>query len=262
MKLTEFSTHMINEGGQVFRSATGDPLTQRIEKHQIPKTLEWLATVAKVPTASMILGSVGKKQSSGDIDIAVDQTQTSKTELEARLKSWVKSENMDPKDWVKKSGISVHFLAPIEGDVKHGLVQVDFMFSDDTTWLKWSMASMGDESAYSGADRNLLLSSVAKAQGLKYSWQKGLMNRETESVITQDPKQIAKTLFGPRAQDNSLLSVETIQAEIDQNSQLKSSLVSLVRDLKRETDDQGNPKKPGEIRKNQDEAERIKRLVF
>lgn len=265
MNIFELHTQLLSEGGEVFKNADGTPKTQRILKSDIPTTLKWLESpkVSGLPVMNMTLGSVGKKASSGDLDIAVDANAISKDALVQKLSQWVTAQGEDPKSYIRKSGISVHFLTPIKGDGKNGYVQTDFMFDPDPEWLKFGMHAAGDISKYSGADRNLLMSSIAKAQGLKYSWQKGLINRETEQPLPggKDPDQIAKKLLGAKFDQNVFLSVETMQQAIDQNPKLKQLFSQLIKDLAQTTLPDGTEKKPGEIRKNQEEIDRITRLT-
>jgi hypothetical protein len=54
------------------------------------------------------------------------------------------------------------------------------------------------------------MSSIAKARGLKWSFQNGLMNRETNEVITKDPNEIAKKLLGQTATPKNLQDPEAI----------------------------------------------------
>jgi hypothetical protein len=261
MKLHELITHKITEGGQVFKTSEGQPKTQRIHLRDLSKTLSWLAQVTHLPIHDHVLGSVGKKTTHGDIDVVVDAGEITKDELVQRLSAWARSQGADPKDHVRKSGVSVHFLTPIGGDPTNGWVQTDFMFSEKPEWMKFSMHSAGDASAYSGADRNMLMSSLAKAQGLKYSWQKGLLRREDEHMISQDPDQIAQILLGPQEDHQVFNSVEQMQHVIHRNTKLLNQFRELIKKLESEQDDQGELLKPGEIRKNQEEAARIKRLL-
>lgn len=260
MRILEFQS-IVLEGGEVFKDSSGKPLTRRIQAAEIPATLNWLSKVSGLPTKNMTLGSVGKKASSGDLDIAVDQRKTSKEQLETKLGAWARENQLDPKQYVKKSGISVHFLTPIKGDPKLGFVQTDWMFDPDPEWLKFSMYSAGDSSQYSGADRNLLMSSIAKAQGLKYSWQKGLISREDETPISKDPDEIARLLLGPKYQGDVFLSVEAMQEAIYSRPDLQAKFKDLVKDLAEPVDSRGVARKPGEMRKNQEEIARITRLT-
>lgn len=261
MKFTEIQSQLLQEGGEVFKDAQGNPRTQRIALRDIPATITWLEKVTQLPLKDHVLGSVGKKQSSGDIDVAVDQNQISKDELVSRLSAWAQSHNADPKDYVRKSGISVHFLTPIAGDVSKGYVQTDLMFTSDPQWMKFGMYSAGDASKYTGAERNLLMSSLAKAQGLKYSWQKGLIRRDDESLISKDPDQIAQKLLGKQYDHTVFDSVEQMQEAIHKNPKLLAAFKQVMIDLARTQDSHGNPRKPGDVRKNQEEIARIRKLL-
>lgn len=266
MRILELQSTLIAEGGNVFKSPAGDPLTTRIKKEDIESTIRHLESITGLPLLSNLLGSAGHKATSGDLDIAVDPEIMSKDQLIQKLIGYINATNKgDPSKWIKKSGISVHFKMPINNDPAQGFVQIDFMFhrggEAEARWIKFSMASEGDASRYSGADRNLLMSSLAKAQGLKYSWQKGLIRREDESPISKDPNTIATRLLGPGHRADDLLSVETIQAAVGANPGLSNKLRDLVRALESGQDSEGQPLKPGDVRKNAEEAERLHRLL-
>lgn len=245
------------EGGNIFKDASGQAVTTRINQSDIAPTIQWLESITGLPLVDNTLGSVGKKESSGDLDIAVDSNAISKDDLVAKLSQWVASKGEDPKAWIKKSGISVHFLTPINGNVQTGFVQTDFMFGDDIEQMKFSLWSAGDASKYSGADRNLLMSSIAKSQGdLKYSWQKGLMNRSTEQVLTTNPDAIAAALLGQGASRKDFDSVESIMSALARNPKRVEFLKALVPKL-RSTEN----KKPGVIKADNEEADRIEHAL-
>ena len=123
MRFKEFKSLMM-EGGNIFKDATGTPITTRISKEAIPETIQWLESITGLPLVNNTLGSVGKKESSGDLDIAVDETAISKDQLVERLTAFVQKMGKDPKAWIRKSGISVHFLTPIRGDAQIGRAHV------------------------------------------------------------------------------------------------------------------------------------------
>ena len=257
---------ILQEGGNIFKTPEGTSATTRIVRADIVPTLRILEPAVQISLVDNVLGSAGKKAQSGDIDVSVDPEQITKDELMRKLTQWVQNVyQVDGTAWVKKSGISVHFKMPIRNDPKKGFVQIDFMFhgggDPETEWMKFSMYSAGDASSYSGADRNMLMSSIAKAQGVKYSWQKGLIRREDETLISRDPDQIAQKLLGPQFDHTALLSVETIQHALDQRPDLKVKLEQLAQSLENTTTPEGTPIKPGQMRVNQEEAERIKRLM-
>ena len=133
---------------------------------------------------------------------------------------------MDPAEYIKKSGVSVHFKTPIQGNIKNGNVQTDFMFGDPE-WMKFSLSgTVGSQ--FKGSDRHVMLASVAKAQGMKWSFKSGLMDRETNEVITKEPDKIAELLLGKGAVAKDLSTVETIHAKIKN----RSDFANLIADAK------------------------------
>jgi hypothetical protein len=218
------------EGGNVFKTAEG-PLTQRINRADIKPTLQFLEKITGLPLQQNVLGSVGKKASSGDIDVGVDASTITKDELAKRILVWVQKYHPEdaPRLWVAKSGDSVHFRTPIAGKEANGFVQTDLMFSDDMAFQKFSMASEGDKSAYSGMDRNVLLASIAKGRGMKWSYKAGLVNRETGETISKDPNKIAQLLLGKGAHPEQLLSVESIINALKNDPQF-SALIADAKD--------------------------------
>ena len=197
----------LKEGGNIWQD------TQRINRADVDPTLQWLETITQIPHVDFKLGSTGIKSTSGDLDIAINQQDISKQDLVTRLTQWCATNNLDPKDWIKKTGISVHFKTPIGGNAKNGFVQTDLMFGDPE-WMKWSLRGSDDQSQFKGVHRQLMLASIAKAKGMKWSANKGLLKREDNSLITNQPAEIAKLLLGPNGQIDDLESVETIWTKI------------------------------------------------
>ena len=266
MRYSEFRKYIV-EGGNVFKDASGQITTTRINKADINPTIQWLETITKLPLVDNTLGSVGKKASSGDLDIAVDEKVISKDQLISRLAQWVQSQGVSQDEivntskykggWIDKTGISAHFKTPIQGNPQLGFVQTDFMFTDDLEWMKFAMFSAGDASKYSGADRNLLKSSLAKSMGdLKYSWQKGLVNRQSGDVVSRHPDTIAATLLGPGHTRKDLDSVETIMAALSKSPNKIKWIQNLIPKLRDPTD-----KKPGQIKIDNEEADRIEHAL-
>ena len=208
----------LNEGGNVFKDAQGQPLTQRIKQTDIPATVTWLEKLTGLDlsrdrdesgTPIKWLGSTGKKPDSGDLDLAVDANEITKAELKGRLDAWSTKNKQDPKDWTKLTGEAVHFKTPIQGDPKRGYVQTDFMFMPDMEWGTFWLGG-GAGSAYKGVFRNVLMSSIAKALGLKAS-AKGIISRQTDKVVTMDPDQAAGLLLSPNLNNRqNLQTVESI----------------------------------------------------
>ena len=195
--------------GNVFKDDAGSILTKRINKADVMPTIQWLETVTGLELTDHLLGTTGKAESSGDLDIAIDANEVNKNDFVTKLSMYIDKQGGNPKEWIRKSGISVHFKTPIKGDEANGYVQADFMFGE-RDWMKWSMQGGKEGSPYKGAHRHILLASIAKAKGMKWSFQNGLVNRETNEVITKDPNDIAKKLLGQMTGPKDLASVESI----------------------------------------------------
>jgi len=197
------------EGGNIFKDEEGTVLTKRINKADVIPTIQWLETVTGLELTDHMLGTTGKKETSGDLDLAIDANEVNKNEFAEKLAEYIREQGGDPKQWIKKSGISVHFKTPIKGNPENGYVQADFMFGE-REWMKWSMQGGKEGSELKGSHRHIILSSIANARGLKWSFQNGLMNRETNEVITKDPNEIAKKLLGQTASPKDLIDPESI----------------------------------------------------
>ena len=197
------------EGGNVFKDDAGTILTKRINRADVLPTIKWLETITGLELTDHLLGTTGKKETSGDLDIAIDANEVNKDEFAAKLGEYISKQGSDPKQWIKKSGVSVHFKTPIKGDEANGYVQSDFMFGE-REWMKWSMTGGREGSQLKGAHRHVILASIAKTKGMKWSFQNGLMNRDTNEVITKDPNEIAKKLLGQTATPKNLQDPEAI----------------------------------------------------
>ena len=196
----------ITEGGNVFKLADGSEATQRINKADVVPTVQWLEQLTGLNLVDNMLGSTGYKETSGDLDLAVDVSKISKDVLvQQLLKKGIEATD------IKKTGDSVHLKTPINGNPENGYVQTDFMFGDPN-FQRFSMTGSPEGSPFKGMHRHVLLASIAKAQGMKWSYKNGLMDRATNEVISKDPSEIAHKLFNGSAAD--LASVETILAKI------------------------------------------------
>jgi len=208
------------EGGNVFKLADGQPATTRISRENVVPTVQWLEKLTGLNLVDNMLGSTGKSETSGDIDLGVDVSKISKDVLVQQLLN----KKINLKD-IKKSGDAVHLKTPILGDVSNGFVQVDFMFGNPT-WQKFGLGSTPN-SKFKGMYRSILLSSIAKALGYKYAPNKGLVNRETNEIITQDPNEVAHILVGGTVAD--IESVEGIIKKIKGRDDYEN-LVSTARE--------------------------------
>ena len=196
---------ILKEGGNVFKTGEG-PLTQRIPTPAVRPTV---ATIEKIVGLEFVdddlLGTTGKKvdpdgtfekNSSGDLDLNTDLNKISKEELKAKLVAWCKKQgipddqimNMSKKDMIAKTGDKsavpftggyihdagdqVHFRMPIQGG--KGFVQTDFMMTANPDLQRG--AKRGGTEQYSGKDRAILLSSIARGRGYKFSPKFGVVD--------------------------------------------------------------------------------------
>lgn len=217
MLLREITTtlRVVKEGGNVFKNKDGEILTQRINQADVEPTVRWLEKITSYEHVPHMLGTTGKKATSGDLDIGMPPG-ISKDELIAKLATWCGKNNMDAKDCIKKSGVSVHFKTPIGGSTDRGFVQTDFMFLPNLEFAKFSMAA-DPNSKHKDASKHVVLSSVAKHAGYKWSPTNGLLSRETNELVTDQPDEIAHMLFGEDSDRSALTSVEAALNALENN---------------------------------------------
>ena len=216
-------TKALLEGGNVFKGPDKQPLTQRIATGDVEETIAYIEKITGLDFTKekdlddkkpvKWLGTTGRKShedgtfernSSGDLDLSVDAKEVDKKSFADKLIAHFGKEN------VKLSGDNVHWKTPIKGDPSNGFVQADFMFSANPKFQQGSM--IGGSDAYRGEHRHIVLSSIARARGMKYSPKHGLLNPQTDELLPNgnDWNQIAKELLGQTATTKDIRSVENI----------------------------------------------------
>jgi hypothetical protein len=131
---------------------------------EIEPTLSALEKILGVDLRNNVLGSVGKKEFSGDIDVALQIDTDKIPEFMQRLKKT--PEVLD----IAKTSIIMTKVKIVGYDPQKqtteprtGFVQVDFMLGDPN-WMKTYYHSPTDkESKYKGVFRNLMIASIAGA---------------------------------------------------------------------------------------------------
>ena len=200
---------ILNEGGNEFKNKDGSPATQRINQTDVKPTVAWLEQLTGLSLLDNMLGSTGVASTSGDLDLAVDAKQVDKAQFRAKLEQWATSHGLEPKEWVSATGINIHLKTPIAGRPDKGYVQTDFMFLQKPDFQKWYLTQDHD-SNFKGVTRAILLASIAKSMGYKINQNVGLVDRNTNELVTDNPDEVAK-LFIPGATDRTPLgSVEKI----------------------------------------------------
>lgn len=197
---------IILEGGNVFKQFP----TQRINLSDIGPTVSFLSKIVGVDLSKNLLGSTGKRESSGDLDIAINENKISKVQLYDILIKWCEERNLNPKNYIAKSGISVHFRTPIYGSTEE-YVQTDFMFVPDIKFAKFALAN-DEPYPLKGAYRSIVMANLAKNINLRWSGLNGITDRQTGSTIeNMNPDRVAQILLGDsNARSNNLRNISAI----------------------------------------------------
>lgn len=197
------------EGGNVFKNMDKQAATQRINQNDVRTTIAWLEHLIGTELSDNMLGTTGKTPTSGDIDLAIDTNTLTREQLVKILTQWCAQNRFDPRDYIKSAGNQVHFRAPINGRPDSGWVQVDFMLVSKPSFARFALGASGD-SRFKGADRNAIMNVIGKMLGYKLNQNVGLVDRDTNQLITDDPEEIATLLLGKGATVDDLDSVESI----------------------------------------------------
>lgn len=131
----------------------------RVHKNDITPTLRYVSQITKIPFEDLHqVGSTGKMETSGDIDVAIDKNKYTPFRIHDRLIRHLGNEH----GIYNKDTQIGSYAVPI-GGTENDRVQVDLMFADNIEWAKFAYFSAGDSSEYKGAVRGVLLSAVAAA---------------------------------------------------------------------------------------------------
>jgi hypothetical protein len=248
VKLFELSKEyrVIREGGAM-------PGVGAIHIDEIEPTLDALEKKLGIDLKNNVLGSVGKRTFSGDIDVALQIDPEEIPQFVDKLKAMPEIHDL-AKSSVIMTKIKIQNYDPSkETDrPRTGFVQLDFM-PGDPGWLKTYYHSPGEtESKYKGVFRNILIATIAAVYDRKDSeeqtedgrpleserwmWSptdglvrikrvptpkkngEGYTKANTNTIIAEpikDPAQIAKTLGLDGPED--LNSYESLKAAIEKN---------------------------------------------
>jgi len=198
----------LSEGGKAFKNVSR--VSRSIVSRLWPRISETLASCGVV--ASSIVGSAGKRESAGDIDVSFEGVTSQR--LSKALASKLGS------DSVSVHGKTVSFLISDDDGSRY---QVDAFPGEGrmSAWGRWSPSDDASSDEYSpvkGVVRNLLLNSVALVSseistggdtrdrttidfdaGLMRVSQRRIGGRwvtTTSGLVTSDPDEIAAELFG------------------------------------------------------------------
>ena len=187
---TEFPVESITEGDSA-------PGAGAIHHSEIAPTLQKLEQKLGIPLMKNALGSVGKKEFSGDIDIAVQLTKEEQDDFQAKLQS------TPGLTFVQKTGVFITSADIVgyddskqaDGKQRTGKVQIDFM-PGDIEFMKHyyhsphskDMSQDGRSSNYKGVHRNLMVSAMID---------KIDVNSSDETTPDGRPLEIERWMFSP-----------------------------------------------------------------
>jgi hypothetical protein len=158
---------ILTEGGAM-------PGVGAIHIDEIEPTLDKLEKILGIDLKNNVLGSVGKKEFSGDIDIALDISNEDLPAFVEKLQNIPEVLDL-AKSSVIMTKVKIADYDPnkqVQGKPRTGFVQVDFM-PGDPGWLKtYYHAPSEKDSKYKGVFRNLLLASIVARVNRKDSEQK------------------------------------------------------------------------------------------
>jgi len=227
LKFAEFVKVLLTEGGHAVEESR--PLSQA----EVISTYKWveskvfpkLGLEGRDVDASPI-GSYGKKLddvTSSDIDIAVSVDKLagvngiSMTDVLQWLDDKLKSLGYETK--AIKGFEQISFGAPINGDFKNGIAQVDLMLSTNLDWSRFMYHSPDfrtAESKYKGLFRNILLMSIVSEMMKEASktTDKGEIEQYRQYVIRLEKGiyQVEKTFMGKKG---SLVKTATLLHDQD-----------------------------------------------
>lgn len=138
------------------------PGVGQIHISEIKPTLKYLERQLGINLVDNTLGSVGKREFSGDIDVAIDLPEDDVDAFIKRLKEIPGIEDIQKTSVIMtKVKIQNYDESKQAGNIRTGWVQIDFM-TGDPDWLKtYYHAPHEKDSKYKGVYRNILISAVA-----------------------------------------------------------------------------------------------------
>jgi hypothetical protein len=288
MKFVKLFEQFISESGNSIENA------KPFQQDQVQPTVDWLVKnvfpqigLNGIDDDAAVIGSAGKKlpeQTSGDIDIAVSadkiagflgtSLQTVLYSLDAKLKSMGYTTKLAP------GFTQVSIGAPIGGDFKNGVGQVDFMLTNDLEWSRFIYHSPDfrtAESQYKGAYRNMLLMAamgksffevtqqtdkgeVAEYKAYVVQLDNGIVEvrktfmgarglgktakklKEYDRFITNTPQKVIDLLFNGNHKPSDIDTYEKLKGLLDSNEfKFPNKLAEIMEDFKKKVERSGLP---------------------
>lgn len=221
---------MLCEGGNAFDDVSP------FKKEEAETIFNSLQEILPSEIKLIKVGSAGKKDISGDMDVMTDESELiryfdTKNVLDAKnkLKEYLKNKGFDS----KLTGTNVHVRVPVKNTDK--FAQVDIMVIQNADTISKYHIHDYENTSYKGKHKHVILSSLAKytttskyPDGFIWSPFQGLKDRKTKKIITNDFEKISKILLSNKnATSNDLKSVESILSKLKDKSKLKDAIETL-----------------------------------
>lgn len=183
------------------------PNASPLANHKYNQAIQTLKQVLPEGLPIYPFGSAGKKEISGDIDILIDSADLlsifpSMTDKVSRklLEEYFKSHGL----FSSRTGISVH----VGIQVDDAIIQVDLMTVENASAIAYLHAHVYDDSSVTGKTIVSIWCDLANltSGNLMISPYKGLLTRDTRTLISNDPSEIAKIIIAPTATEYDMRS--------------------------------------------------------
>ena len=228
-------------GGEAFKGLDGQHLTTPITKSEVSPTLNRFYQILKgVGVQDLVpLGSTGKKEISGDIDVAIGPFAPEELkQKKAEIVSYLKQELGDDK--AKLLGQNIAVMFEISGR-ENEYVQIDVMLSLSPTDTGELMSGTGV--GVKGVYRNLLLAYIAKLRStddakITISFPGGVQVARGKEILiprTEKLKEILGILGIDSVTDVS--TFENLVEYVATNPELSNSLYGFKEYIQRYLDD-------------------------
>jgi predicted nucleotidyltransferase len=188
------------EGGNVVPNAV------QLEKANFSAVMDNLRKLLPPNMQLYPIGSAGKKEISSDIDVLVDakELMTAFPTKELKLSRKALEDYFHSKGlFAARTGVSIHVGIPIGNT--NNVVQVDIMAVENAAAAQPLHTHDYSDPALKGGTLHGMWADLANMSqlpghaSLMMSPYKGLVDRETKELVTNDKDQIAKIIIGPTA---------------------------------------------------------------
>lgn len=199
---------MITEGGNIFQG------TSNFDQKIIPAIQKQIDSVmGKTGVKALPIGSGATPtpgKMSGDLDMIADAGAMAKyfnvadaKNARIELEKVFQAAGFE----TRKTGQIVHVKTNVAG----GSQQVDIMVvPGGDKAQKFHVHNIPSGSPYKGIHKQIMMANLAKEKGMKWSPYIGLVNRETNELVSNNMDEIAKMLLGDNAKASDLGSVESM----------------------------------------------------